>query len=100
MQKTLTKKPLTSLLLFRPRALIEPAYELGIENTCATILSGVVTRKQYCVGQPDATGKDVVADAHSIDSGNVHGGIFVTGFNAICITFEVTLGDWLPLDTD
>lgn len=35
----------------------------------------------------------VVADPE----GNVHGGVFVAGFNPICVTFEITLEEWLPL---
>ncbi|RZN11833.1 DUF296 domain-containing protein [Bradyrhizobium genosp. SA-3] len=34
----------------------------------------------------------VVADPY----GNVFGGTFVAGSNAICMTFEVTLEEWLP----
>jgi uncharacterized protein len=34
----------------------------------------------------------VVADPE----GNVYGGPFVPGLNPICITFEVTLEEWLP----
>ena len=34
----------------------------------------------------------VVADA----DGHVHGGPFVAGANPVCITFEVTLEEWLP----
>lgn len=34
----------------------------------------------------------VVADTE----GNVHGGPFVPGSNPICMTFEVTLEEWLP----
>ena len=29
--------------------------------------------------------------------GHVHGGPFVAGSNPICMTFEVTLEEWLPL---
>jgi len=28
--------------------------------------------------------------------GNVHGGPFVAGANPVCVTFEVTLEEWLP----
>ena len=37
----------------------------------------------------------VVADVE----GNVYGGPFVAGFNPICMTFEVTLEEWLPAGT-
>ena len=36
----------------------------------------------------------VVADTH----GQVYGGPFVAGANAVCVTFEVTLEEWLPSD--
>jgi predicted DNA-binding protein with PD1-like motif len=36
----------------------------------------------------------VVADTE----GNVHGGPFVPGSNTVCITFEVTLEEWLPAE--
>ena len=35
----------------------------------------------------------VVANAE----GHVYGGVFVAGLNPICITFEVTLEEWLPI---
>lgn len=35
----------------------------------------------------------VVADPQ----GQVYGGLFVPGLNTICITFEVTLEEWLPV---
>lgn len=34
----------------------------------------------------------VVADAE----GNVYGGPFIAGSNTVCMTFEVTLEEWLP----
>ena len=40
--------------------------------------------------RPALTG--VVADPE----GNVYGGPFVPGLNPICMTFEVTLEEWLP----
>ncbi|WP_296504585.1 PPC domain-containing DNA-binding protein [Rhodoferax sp.] len=43
-------------------------------------------------GQLKATLTGVVADTQ----GNVYGGPFVAGFNLICMTFEVTLEEWLP----
>jgi len=36
----------------------------------------------------------VVADTE----GNVYGGPFVAGANMVCMTFEVTLEEWLPAD--
>lgn len=46
-------------------------------------------------GTLKATLTGVVADTE----GNVHGGLFVSGFNTICMTFEVTLEEWLPSGT-
>lgn len=43
-------------------------------------------------GQLKATLTGVVADTQ----GNVYGGPFVAGFNLVCMTFEVTLEEWLP----
>jgi predicted DNA-binding protein with PD1-like motif len=34
----------------------------------------------------------IVADTE----GQVHGGPFVAGANPVCVTFEVTLEEWLP----
>jgi hypothetical protein len=34
----------------------------------------------------------IVADTE----GHVHGGPFVAGANPVCVTFEVTLEEWLP----
>ena len=36
----------------------------------------------------------VVADT----DGNVYGGPFIAGANMVCMTFEVTLEEWLPAD--
>ena len=39
-----------------------------------------------------ATLSGVVADT----LGNIYGGLFVPGYNLICMIFEVTLEEWLP----
>ena len=39
-----------------------------------------------------ATLSGVVADTQA----NIYGGLFVPGHNPICMTFEVTLEEWLP----
>ncbi|PUA18257.1 DUF296 domain-containing protein [Glaciimonas sp. PCH181] len=44
-------------------------------------------------GSLSASLTGVVADTE----GNVYGGPFVAGANPICMTFEVTLEEWLPL---
>lgn len=43
-------------------------------------------------GSLSASLSGVVADS----DGNVYGGPFVAGSNPICMTFEVTLEEWLP----
>ena len=43
-------------------------------------------------GSPRAALTGVVADTE----GCVHGGPFVAGANPVCVTFEVTLEEWLP----
>lgn len=43
-------------------------------------------------GTPCASLTGVVADP----DGKVYGGPFVLGMNPICVTFEVTLEEWLP----
>lgn len=43
-------------------------------------------------GSLKASLSGVVADT----AGNVYGGPFMAGFNTICMTFEVTLEEWLP----
>ena len=43
-------------------------------------------------GSLSASLSGVVADTE----GNVYGGPFVAGSNPICMTFEVTLEEWLP----
>lgn len=43
-------------------------------------------------GTPCASLSGVVADPE----GKVYGGPFVSGLNPICMTFEVTLEEWLP----
>lgn len=43
-------------------------------------------------GTPSASLSGVVVDPE----GKVYGGPFVSGLNPICVTFEVTLEEWLP----
>lgn len=45
-------------------------------------------------GSISAALSGVVADT----DGNVYGGPFVAGCNPICMTFEVTLEEWIPAD--
>jgi len=53
-------------------------------------LAGEVRSKED--GSLRASLSGVVAD----NEGNVYGGPFVAGSNTICVTFEVTLEEWLP----
>lgn len=48
--------------------------------------------------QDDGTLKARLSGVVADPEGNVHGGVFVAGFNPICVTFEITLEEWLPLD--
>lgn len=41
---------------------------------------------------PNASLAGIVADT----DGNVYGGPFLAGWNPVCMTFEVTLEEWLP----
>ncbi|MCE3028542.1 PPC domain-containing DNA-binding protein [Salinicola sp. DM10] len=43
-------------------------------------------------GAPVAALAGIVADTQ----GNVYGGPFLAGWNPVCVTFEVTLEEWLP----
>ena len=43
-------------------------------------------------GEVQASLSGVVADPQGV----IHGGPFVAGGNPICMTFEVTLEEWLP----
>ncbi len=43
-------------------------------------------------GTPCASLSGVVADPE----GKVYGGLFLLGYNPICVTLEVTLEEWLP----
>jgi predicted DNA-binding protein with PD1-like motif len=47
--------------------------------------------------QDDGTLKARLSGVVADPEGNVHGGVFVAGFNPICVTFEITLEEWLPL---
>jgi predicted DNA-binding protein with PD1-like motif len=47
--------------------------------------------------QVDGTLKARLSGVVADPEGNVHGGVFVAGFNTICMTLEVTVEEWLPL---
>ncbi|MGM8851386.1 PPC domain-containing DNA-binding protein [Salinicola halophyticus] len=47
-------------------------------------------------GVPVASLAGIVADT----DGNVYGGPFLAGWNPVCMTFEVTLEEWIPEDEE
>ena len=49
--------------------------------------------------QSDGSLKAALSGVVADPEGNVYGGPFVAGFNTICMTFEVTLEEWLPAGT-
>ncbi|MDO8719515.1 MAG: DNA-binding protein [Polaromonas sp.] len=46
--------------------------------------------------QPDGSLRACLSGVVADPEGNVFGGAFVAGLNPICMTFEVTLEEWLP----
>ena len=46
--------------------------------------------------QPDGSLRASLSGVVADPRGEVHGGPFVPGANPICMTFEVTLEEWLP----
>ncbi len=46
--------------------------------------------------QPDGSLRAALTGVVADRDGCVHGGPFVAGANPVCITFEVTLEEWLP----
>jgi predicted DNA-binding protein with PD1-like motif len=46
--------------------------------------------------QPDGSLRACLSGVVADTDGNVFGGAFVAGLNPICMTFEVTLEEWLP----
>ncbi|WP_394755105.1 PPC domain-containing DNA-binding protein [Rhodoferax sp.] len=71
----------------QPRRIKGPAVEI-------VSLAGEVRTAED--GSVCASLSGVVADIQ----GNVYGGPFVAGSNPICMTFEVTLEEWLPDDAN
>jgi uncharacterized protein len=64
-----------------------------IKGPAVEIVSLAGEVREQADGSLRASLSGVVADP----SGEVHGGLFVAGLNTVCITFEVTLEEWLPL---
>ncbi len=46
--------------------------------------------------QPDGSVRAALTGVVADPEGNVYGGPFAPGFNPICMTFEVTLEEWIP----
>lgn len=46
--------------------------------------------------QPDGSVRAALTGVVADPSGKVYGGPFVAGGNPVCVTFEVTLEEWLP----
>jgi predicted DNA-binding protein with PD1-like motif len=46
--------------------------------------------------QPDGSLRAAITGIVADTDGCVHGGPFVAGANPVCVTFEVTLEEWLP----
>lgn len=67
---------------------------LKIKGPAAEIVSLAGEVRSHDDGTMQASLTGVVADL----SGNVFGGPFVAGANPVCMTFEVTLEEWLPTE--
>lgn len=65
---------------------------LQIKGPAVEIVSLAGEVRSNADGSLSAALTGVVADT----DGNVYGGPFVPGLNPICMTFEVTLEEWLP----
>jgi uncharacterized protein len=65
---------------------------LQIKGPAVEIVSLAGEVRENDDGSLSASLSGVVADTE----GNVYGGPFVAGSNPICMTFEVTLEEWLP----
>ncbi|MDQ0586435.1 PPC domain-containing DNA-binding protein [Variovorax paradoxus] len=46
--------------------------------------------------QPDGSLRAALTGVVADTQGHLYGGPFVAGANAVCVTFEVTLEEWLP----
>jgi predicted DNA-binding protein with PD1-like motif len=46
--------------------------------------------------QPDGTLRAALTGVVADTNGQVYGGPFVAGANSVCVTFEITLEEWLP----
>ncbi|WP_398494575.1 PPC domain-containing DNA-binding protein [Variovorax sp.] len=50
--------------------------------------------------QPDGSLRSALTGVVADTEGRVYGGPFVAGANTVCVTFEITLEEWLPADDD
>ena len=66
--------------------------ELHIAGPAVEIVSLAGEIRPGADGQPHADIQGVVADPQ----GRVFGGPFVPGLNPVCMTFELTLEEWVP----
>lgn len=64
----------------------------SIRGPAVEIVSIAGEVRMNAAGEVVASLTGVVADP----DGNVYGGPFVAGANAVCMTFEITLEEWLP----
>ena len=46
--------------------------------------------------QPDGSARAAITGVVADTEGHLHGGPFVAGANPVCVTFEITLEEWLP----
>jgi len=65
---------------------------LTVRGPAVEIVSLAGEVREQADGSLAASLSGVVADCE----GRVHGGPFVAGANPVCMTFEVTLEEWLP----
>ena len=63
-----------------------------VKGPAVEIVSLAGEVRQQADGSVSAALSGVVADTQ----GTIYGGLFTAGFNPICMTFEVTLEEWLP----
>ena len=66
--------------------------EIHIKGPAVEIVSLAGEVRSTASGAVEASLSGVVADPEGI----IHGGPFVPGGNPICMTFEVTLEEWIP----
>jgi predicted DNA-binding protein with PD1-like motif len=73
---------------------------LGKQNGDCQIVSGPAVEIVSLAGevrtQTDGSVRAPLAGVVADRSGTVYGGPFVAGQNLVCMTFEVTLEEWLP----